>query len=116
MAPFLCSVRQCRSATSATSALHVMAFAHIRCLGALRCPVGRGRALSVGERLHGLCARWALSPNTISIMKPIPQVDSFTVFIPSRRVPLVWLFVTLVPWWRWYPASVGYESVSFGLN
>jgi hypothetical protein len=49
-------------------------------------------------------------------MNLIPQVDFFTVFVPSRRVPMVWRFVTLEPWWRWYPASVGYESVSFGLN
>jgi hypothetical protein len=48
--------------------------------------------------------------------KPIPAVDHFTVFVPCRRVPLVWLFVTLVPWWRWYPASLGFQPVSFGLN
>jgi hypothetical protein len=119
MTLLLCSGRPWRRhclvvASSATLPRRV----RIRCLGASQSLGGCGRVLLVGVKSPGLCALLVSSPNTILIMSSpkIPNVDHFTLFIPATRVPLVWFFVTLVPWWSWYPSTRGFQPVSFGLN
>jgi len=85
MTPFLCSARTFLSVTSANSAPRVMAFARIACLGAFLCPIGCGRARRAGAMLRGLCARSALSLNSISIPHHEKNSTAPTRYVHSAR-------------------------------
>jgi len=105
----LCSGRPCRR-------LH-FGRAHFTIAFARSC---LGTGVSFPAPLRAVMTIWTpgCHVRTSPIMKlqrKIPFVDHFTLSIPSR-LPMVWLFVTLAPWWRWYRPSCGYQSVSFGLN